>query len=250
MALTGANAIFNGPDAKGYLVVSGNIMYGMSTGIKFFDRAGTGNIVSANLNAITDFSDLGASGTVVFTDTASTDNVSINCGKIQAATLTNIDSATTVSVRSSILSGTQAQSGTGRADVSNSQHASRKTVSFKLAGDDAIATTGDGKVYYTWPDSGTWELVSANASVYSAGDAGGSAFDVDIQNITDGTDVLSTNITIDAGETSSLTAVTQPVINASNNAVVRGEQLRFDIDTVTADSEGCELFLTFRYKQP
>ena len=59
-------------------------------------------------------------------------------------------------------------------------------------------------------------------------------------------DMLSTAVTIDAGEIDSSTAATPPVINASNRIVQTGDQIHFDVDTVGTGASG--LFVTFTFK--
>jgi hypothetical protein len=53
---------------------------------------------------------------------------------------------------------------------------------------------------------------------------------IQIRNVTDAVDVLSTKITIDTGETDSSTAATPAVINTANDDVTTGDQFAIDID--------------------
>jgi hypothetical protein len=53
---------------------------------------------------------------------------------------------------------------------------------------------------------------------------------IQIRNVTDSVDVLSTRLTIDSGETDSSTAATAAVINASNDDVATGDQFAIDVD--------------------
>jgi len=88
-----------------------------------------------------------------------------------------------------------------------------------------------------------WNLVSAHACVDTASAAG--AVSVAIWNVTDGVDVLSTNITIDAGDKTSYTAAVPAVINAANDDVDTGDEWRCDVDGAGTTVDGLVLILRF-----
>ena len=71
----------------------------------------------------------------------------------------------------------------------------------------------------------------------AAGDAGGTAMNVQVYNITTGHDMLSTPITIDAGELTSGTAAAAPVVNATYKNVGQYTQLGLDVDAVRLASQ-------------
>ena len=58
-------------------------------------------------------------------------------------------------------------------------------------------------------------------------------------------DMLSTPITLDAGEIDSATAATPPVINAANRLVQTGDQIHFDVDTAGTGVLGVFVSFTF-----
>ena len=243
---TSSQTWFN--QAAGTIVLEGDVLSCGQAGSTIFVPA-AGSAIAYSYNIIIDPTVYGGgASTLISGSPASTAYIAGNAGLLAFGTLSNCGTNVSGSIVASQTAGALSQSGAGRIELATAQHPARKTVIFKLATDDAIATTGDGKVYFTWPDPGTWEIVSAHTAVYQTGS--GDPFDVSIYNVTDSQEVLSTDITIDSGETSSLTAASQPVINTNTNAVVQGEQLRFDINTVTASSKGCELSLIFRYKAP
>ncbi len=64
--------------------------------------------------------------------------------------------------------------------------------------------------------------------------ATGSSFIVDIN--VNGSSILSTKITIEAGESTSLTATTQPVISSAN--ITKGDKITIDIDQIGAVNTG------------
>lgn len=64
----------------------------------------------------------------------------------------------------------------------------------------------------------------------------GSAAQVDLR--LNGTTIFSTNPTIDAGESSSTTAATAPVLSSDPTAISAGDKLEFDLDQVGASDAG------------
>lgn len=120
-----------------------------------------------------------------------------------------------------------------------------KTVYIKVLAEGTALTTGDGKVYFTVPDTlNGMNLVDADAVVYTVSSSGTPT--VQIHNLTDTQDMLSTLITIDATEYSSYTAAAQPVINASYDDVATGDRLRIDVDVAGTGTKGLDVILTFQ----
>jgi len=87
-------------------------------------------------------------------------------------------------------------------------------------------------------------LVDADASVYTVSSSGLPT--VQIHNVTDAQDMLSTRITIDVSEYSSYTAAAPPVINASYDDVVTGDRLRVDVDVAGTGTKGLDVILVFQ----
>jgi hypothetical protein len=108
----------------------------------------------------------------------------------------------------------------------------------------ADLATGDGQAYVTIPaELNGANLVAAHASLTTAGSG---TTTVQVRNVTQNADMLSTPITVDAGETSSYTAATQPVIDGGNDDVATGNIVRVDVDTAGAGAKGLTVLLTFR----
>lgn len=105
--------------------------------------------------------------------------------------------------------------------------------------------TGDGKGYfYVPPALNGMNLVSVNAKVITAGTTG--TMDIQIANVTDTTDMLSTKMTIDSTETSTDTAATPAVIDTTKDDVATGDILRVDVDAVqTTKAKGLIVTLGF-----
>lgn len=106
--------------------------------------------------------------------------------------------------------------------------------------------TGDGKFYFTVPSfMDGMDLVAVHARVITAGTTG--TTDIQIANVTDAVDMLSTKLTIDSAETGSDTAATAAVINGTNDNVSTNDLLRIDVDAVsTTPPQGLIVRLEFR----
>ena len=105
--------------------------------------------------------------------------------------------------------------------------------------------TGDGKFYFTVPQSiGGKNLDAVHARVITAGTTG--TMDIQLHNLTQAADMLSTVITIDTGETGSDTAATPAVVDGAEDDVAAYEVIRVDVDAVhTTPAEGLIVTLHF-----
>lgn len=109
---------------------------------------------------------------------------------------------------------------------------------------DTDLSIGDGQLYVTIPQHlDGKDLKSAHAIVYTTSSSGLPT--IQIHNVTDAVDILSTRITIDVGELNSYTALTQPAINTSNDTVARGDVIRIDVDVAGTGTKGLDVILTF-----
>ena len=68
---------------------------------------------------------------------------------------------------------------------------------------------------------------------------------IQIRNVTDAVDMLSTRISIDAGELHSKDATTPPVVDAAHDDVAYGDLLAIDIDTAGTGAKGLMIVLVF-----
>jgi hypothetical protein len=108
-----------------------------------------------------------------------------------------------------------------------------KYVEFEVFGTTTDWSTGDGKKYFHVPaDLNGMNLVEVHALAITAGTT--SVSTIQVANVTDAVDMLSTRITIDSGETGSNTAATPPVINTATDDIATNDVLRIDIDTVSS----------------
>lgn len=108
--------------------------------------------------------------------------------------------------------------------------------------------TGDGKFYFHIDSRlGGMNLVDVHAEVITAGTTG--TTDIQIANVTQAVDMLTTKITIDSGETGSDTAATAAVIDTANDDVAENDVIRIDCDAVsTTPAKG--LIVTLGFKLP
>jgi hypothetical protein len=108
-------------------------------------------------------------------------------------------------------------------------------------------STGDGKKYFHIPtELNGMNLVYVHAFDVTAGTTGVST--IQIANVTDGTDMLSTRITMDSGETGSNTAATPAVIDTTKDDVATNDVIRIDIDgTSTTAPKGLVVTLGFSF---
>ncbi len=118
-----------------------------------------------------------------------------------------------------------------------------QTVAFDFTTDTA---TGDGAAYFVVPPSmNGMDLVTVGATVITAGTTG--TTNIQIANVTQSADMLSTVITIDSAETDSSTAATPAVIDTGNDDVASFDVIRIDVDAVsTTAAKGLIVRLEFR----
>jgi hypothetical protein len=105
-----------------------------------------------------------------------------------------------------------------------------------------VVSTGDSKFVFAIPqDLHLCELVHAACYVTVAG-----AVTVQIRNVTQAYDFLSTRITVDTGEFSSYTAATQPVITP-DQTVATGDLIAIDVDAADGTAQGLGVILMYAF---
>jgi len=153
-----------------------------------------------------------------------------------------------LAIASEVTTGTD----TGRAVTPDSLAGStifgRKAVQITCFDYTTNTATGDGKGYFVVPEEfNGMNLVRVHARVITAGTT--NTTDIQIANVTDSQDMLSTKITIDSGETGSDSAATAAVINASYDDVATNDLLRIDVDAIsTTAAKG--LIVTLEFQLP
>ena len=116
--------------------------------------------------------------------------------------------------------------------AANKDYVDRKALQMVVFAPTVDVATGDGK-FYKHIDSrlANLKLNDVHALVVTAGTT--NTTDIQIANVTDVVDMLSTKLTIDSGETGSNTAATAAVINPANSRVTLNDVLRVDVDAVS-----------------
>jgi hypothetical protein len=118
------------------------------------------------------------------------------------------------------------------------------TVAVQVCDDVTVLTTGDGKANVWIPAVlNGLNLVDADAAVSTVSSSGDPT--IQVRNVTDACDMLSTRITIDATEKTSWTAATAPVIDTSHDDVATGDQLAIDVDGAGTGTKGLQVILRF-----
>lgn len=118
------------------------------------------------------------------------------------------------------------------------------TYEIKVFTDLQNASTGDGKFKFAIPEDLNGALLTdAQAFVTTTSSSGTPT--IQIRNTTTGNDMLSTRITIDVGEKTSYTAVSQRVINTSFDQVSTGDEISIDIDVAGTNAKGLGVILVF-----
>jgi hypothetical protein len=110
---------------------------------------------------------------------------------------------------------------------------------------DTALSTGDGLDYFYVPDSlDGFVLADFDIAVHTVSSSGTPT--VQLHNVTDGEDMLSTVATIDANERTSYTATTAPVIDTDHDDVSSGDRLRIDVDVAGTGTAGLDVIMVFR----
>ena len=161
------------------------------------------------------------------------------------AASTTADGFVEIAIASEVDTGTD----TGRAispDALAGSNLGEKVVQIIAFDFTTNTATGDGKGYFVVPSSMTgMDLVEVSATVITAGTT--NTTDIQIANVTQAADILSTKMTIDSAETSTSTAATPAVISATEDDVTTNDVLRIDVDAVsTTPAKGLIVTLIFR----
>jgi|TARA_Y100000310_G_scaffold313107_1_gene361073 hypothetical protein len=126
-------------------------------------------------------------------------------------------------------------------------YAGTKTATVNVFSPDVSATTGNAKQHFVvTSDLNGMNLIGVEASVAVAGVTG--TQDIQVHNLTDTSDMLSTVMTIDTTEVSTTTAATPAVIDTAEDDVVTDDIIRIDVDAIHSGTaaKGLTVFLTFR----
>jgi len=114
----------------------------------------------------------------------------------------------------------------------------------KVFSDTQTVASGDGKFIFEIPeDTDAKNLINIETYVTTVSSSGKPT--VQIRNITQAADMLSTKCEIDANEKNSKDAVTQPVINLASDDVAWGDHIAIDVDIAGTGAAGLGVILEF-----
>jgi hypothetical protein len=109
---------------------------------------------------------------------------------------------------------------------------------------DLAVEDGVSHFYFVVPERWNgWNLNAAHAATPGTASTSGTPT-IQVHNVTDGVDILSTRITIDANEFSSYTAAAASVVDTDHDDLATGDRLRFDCDVAGTGTKGLSMILT------
>ncbi len=118
------------------------------------------------------------------------------------------------------------------------------TFEIKVISDTDTLGTGDSQfVFAIGSDLNGANLVDAQAYVTTVSSSGLPT--VQIRNVTQTADMLTTKVTIDASEFTSYTAATPRVIDTANDDVATGDRIAVDVDVAGTGAMGLGVILRF-----
>jgi hypothetical protein len=111
---------------------------------------------------------------------------------------------------------------------------------------EPVEAGDDARRFVVTDDLGGTYIRSVHATVT---EAGSSVTTVQLHNLTNTDDLLSTTTNIDSGDTNSYDAATQHVVIQTGdppiNYITRGDVLRVDVDAAGTGAEGLEVLIEF-----
>lgn len=123
-------------------------------------------------------------------------------------------------------------------DAGNDIRLDEEVFIISLSDETTNLTTGDGKAYFNMPFAMTLTGVKATVNTAPAG----STIIVDIEEA--GSTILTTLLSIDAGEKTSSTAATAAVIGGAGPALADDAEIKFNIDQIGSSTAGKGLKVT------
>jgi len=128
--------------------------------------------------------------------------------------------------------------------IATQQDLGKKVVEIKIFSDDTALTTGDGKLIFCVPEklNGMY-LYTADCFITTVSSSG--AIDIEVRNVTDSVDMLTTGINIDVGDYSSYESESPGEIDTDNNQVATGDLIAIDIDGAGTGAKGLGVVLVF-----
>ena len=189
------------------------------------------------LEAGTGLSIARSSDKITFTNTVSDTNTQLTDEQVQdiVGAMFNGNTETRISA--------QYQDADGTIDlVVDDMNSTPRSLTVACSDETSDLTTGT-KATFRMPQAATITAVRASVTTAPAG----SVLTVDINKATGPASLLSTKLTIDAGEKTSTTAATAAILDTNENGVVDDEEITIDIDTIGSSTAGAGLKVTIYY---
>jgi len=117
----------------------------------------------------------------------------------------------------------------------------RKTMMLDFMGYSSVVADGDGMRFAIPGDLSGFNLVSCGAHVFTPPTSG--VMQIRISNITAASEVLTSNLTIDATESDTVTAASQAVIDTGEDDVQTGVELRVYASDAASGAKGLQFRL-------
>ena len=127
--------------------------------------------------------------------------------------------------------------------VVDDMNSTARSLTVACSDETTALTTGADKATFRMPQAATITAVRASVTTAPAG----SVLTVDINKAGGSTSLLSTKLTIDAGEKTSTTAATAAVLDAAQDDITDDEEMTIDIDTIGSSTAGAGLKVTIYY---
>ncbi len=257
-----ASCTGNSATVTGFTPASGSLTLAGADALTITTTAGTsvtlptsGTLVNSAVATLSSLTSVGTIGTGTWASTdvgiayggtgASTASAAFTALK-QAAT----SSATGVS-ELAIASEVNTGNDTARAitpDALAGSNLGEKSGCLAAVESDTDTAVANGKEGIVIPASlNGMNIVEVVATVHTAGTTGTTDIQVRRRRAGADADVLSTKMTIDTGETSTITAATPAVVNAANDDLNTGDVIYFDIDSIsTTAAKGLSVCFTAR----
>jgi len=155
------------------------------------------------------------------------------------------DIASKASATSSVASdASSAASEAGSKIAARSAVWDRKTMILQPMGYSSAVADGDGHRFAIPGDLSGMDLVSCGAHVWTPATSG--VMQLKISNITAASQVLTSNMTIDATESDTATAASQAVIDTAEDDVQTGVEYRVYASDAASGAKGLEFRLTWK----
>jgi hypothetical protein len=239
----GGTGVANG--ANNTITFSGNYTLGLTlSNNTSITLPTTGTLVNSAVTSLTSLGTVSTSLTGVLRADSGVLSADTDVTDIVSAASTTVAGKIEVATAAETTTGTDATRAVSPDGFADSDYGKR-IIQIKVIDDTTTLTTGDGKIIFCIPvELNGYNLVDADAFVTTVSSSGLPT--VQIRNVTDSQDMLSTSITIDANEFTSYTAATAPVINASYDDVATGDRIAIDVDVAGTEAKGLGVILSFQ----